>query len=223
MAEHKWNDDQFQRKSYGIEMALRNVWACQRQIHRFADGFAARPDIYWDYTKGIVAPVDKQRTYDLYRTDGYLVTILANQSVDWIRKAETELGSAAGTLQLQPEIVVQVDTLRDIYEHWAEHVDSFRNNTTKSKAGGRFAKANPNLSWPGDGWKLTVTEGPHLDNLKLKDLFADLRRVEDLLLDAQRDLWASVGLTVPNGDYEPLAEWQYFVGAVDEDEVEPTI
>jgi len=154
-----------------------------------------------------------------------LVTILANQSVDWIRKAEVELGTATGTLQPQPEIVVQVDTLRDIYEHWAEHVDSFRNNTTKSKAGDRFAKANPNLSWPGDGWKLSVTGGPHLDNLKLNDLFADLRRVEDLLLDAQRDLWASVGLTVPNGDYEPLAEWQYFVGAVqvDEDDVEPTV
>lgn len=214
-----WYDEQIQRKSEALEMSLRFVWACQRQIHRFADGFGARPDIYWDYNQGIVVPVDKQRTYDLYRVDGYLVAVLAKQALRWLGKAEAETGRDLGTRQLRPEIATRVGTLRDIYEHWVDHVDSFRDKASaKTRAGKRFVKENSNLAWPGDGWKLSPEEGPYLDNLKLNDLFADLRRVEGLLLDAQRDLWASVGLTVPNGDYEPLAEWQYFVGAVRVDE-----
>jgi hypothetical protein len=209
-----WWDDQFQRTAGAIEMCLRFVWACQRQIHRFADGFGARPEIYWDYSQGIVAPVDKVRIYDLYRVDGYLVAVLANQVIGWLSKAEKELGVDAGKLQLTPEIAAQVGILRDVYEHWAEHVDSFQLNAAKDKAGGRFAKANPNLAMPGDGWRLNAKEGPFLDNLRLNDLFADLRRVEDLLLQAQRDAYASVGLTIPDGDYRPLPEWQYFSGKV---------
>jgi len=153
------------------------------------------------------------RILDLYRVDGYLVPVLANQVIGWLSKAEKELGVDAGKLQLKPEIATQVAILRDVYEHWAEHVDSFRLNTAKDKAGGRFIKANPNLAMPGEGWRLSPKEGPFLDNLRLNDLFADLRRVEDLLLQAQREAFASVGLTMPDGDYKPLPEWQYSPGA----------
>ena len=201
-----WHDDHFRRKAEALEMSLRFVWACQRQIHRFADGFGARPDIYWDYNEGIVAPIDKGRIYDLYRVDGYLVPVLAKQALRWLRKAEDALGRDIGIRQLRPGIEKQVGTLRDVYEHWVDHVDSFRYKKPKKDAGKRFVAENPNLAWPGDGWKLDPKDGPHLDNLKLNDLFADLRRVEDLLLEAQRDLFASVGLTIPNGDYEPLHE-----------------
>ncbi len=208
-----WWDDHFQRTAGAIEMCLRFMWACQRQIHRFADGFGARPTFGWDYSQGIVAPIDKMRILDLYRVDGYLVPVLANQVIGWLSKAEKELGVDAGKLQLKPEIATQVAILRDVYEHWAEHVDSFRLNTAKDKAGGRFIKANPNLAMPGEGWRLSPKEGPFLDNLRLNDLFADLRRVEDLLLQAQREAFASVGLTMPDGDYKPLPEWQYSPGA----------
>jgi hypothetical protein len=208
-----WNND-CERKATALEMSLRFVWACQRQIHRFADGYAARPTFGWDYSQGVVAPIDKMRILELYRADGILVLVLANQAIGWLSKAEVEIGMVAGTLQLRPDIAAQVSTLRDIYEHWAEHVDSFRLHTSKDKAGGRFVKANPNLAMPGEGWKLDLIEGPHLDNLKLNELFGELRRVEDLLLHAKRDLFAAVGLTVPDGDYKPLHEWSYFVGAV---------
>ena len=54
-----WYDKHFQHQADVLEMALRFVWACQRQIHRFADGFGARPTIYWDFNKGIVAMANK--------------------------------------------------------------------------------------------------------------------------------------------------------------------
>jgi hypothetical protein len=209
-----WWDDEFRRKAESVDMSLRFVWACQRQIHRFADGFGARPTFGWDYNQRIVAPVDKMRILELNRVDGIVVPLLANQAIGWLNKAEKELGMEPGKLQLKPEIAAQVGILRNVYEHWAEHVDSFRLNTDKDRAGGRFVKANPNLSKPGEGWRLSAEEGPFLDNLRLNDLFADLRRVEDLLLQVQRDMFAAVGLTVPNGDYEPLHEWTYFMGAV---------
>jgi hypothetical protein len=209
-----WWDDEFRRKAESVDMSLRFVWACQRQIHRFADGFGARPTFGWDYSKGIVAPFDKVRILELYRVDGILVPILANQAIGWLNKAEKELGMEAGKLQLKPEIASQIGILRDVYEHWAEHVDSFRLNRHKDKAGGRFIKANPNLAMPGEGWRLSPDEGPFLDNLRLNELFADLRRVEDLLLQVERDMFASVGLTMPDGDYKPMDEWRYFPGTV---------
>lgn len=220
-----WYDKQFQHQADVLEMALRFVWACQRQIHRFADGFGARPTIYWDFNKGIVAPVDKARIYDLYRVDGYLVAVLGHQALRWIDKAEKVTGRDLGTRRLRPGIRKHVGTLRDVYEHWVDHLDSFRLNTAKTRAGKRFLRENPNLVWPGDGWKLSPTEGPYLDNLKLNDLFADLRAVEDLLLEAQRDAFTSVGLTMPDGDYQPLAEWHYFPGAVrvDDSRDDPTV
>ena len=204
-----WWNDEFHRRADAIEMSLRSVWACQVQIHRFADGFAGRPTVAWDYSKGIVAPVDKIRQVQLYRVDGYLVAVLAKQVIDWLERVEKELGPDAG-FQLNPEMAAHVAVLRDIYEHWSEHSESFRLKTPKNKAGGRFVKHNPNLAMPGDGWKVDVVEGPFLDNLRLNDLFAELRRVEDMLLQAQRDEFASVGLTVPNGGYKPMRPWYFF-------------
>ncbi|MDQ6879736.1 MAG: hypothetical protein M3082_18950 [Candidatus Dormibacteraeota bacterium] len=209
-----WVEETFQRRVYPIEMSLRNVWACQRQINRFTEGLATRPTIIWDFPKGIVAPVDAQRTYDLYRSDGYLVAVLAQQARRWLLKAERELGSTPGTYDLQPAFVTQVEVLRNIYEHWDEHLDTFRAGSQKTRAGLDFVTANPNLKWPGDGWKWSIDEGASLDNLRLNDLFRDLSRVEASLLQVQRDLWASINLEVPDGDYKPLAEWEYFVGAV---------
>ncbi len=209
-----WWDDDFQRKATALEMSLRFVWACQRQIHRFADGLAARPPLDFDYSKGVHAPVDTQRTYDLYRVDGYLVPVLAHQALRWLRRAEKAMGGDIGTQHLRAGIVRQVATLRDIYEHWVDHVDSFRDNTTKKGAGKRFVAENANYASPGEGWGIKVSEGPHLDNLKLNELFADLRQIEDSLLETQRELFSAVGLTVPDGDYKPLHEWRYFMGAV---------
>ncbi len=216
-----WWDDHFQRKATSLEMSLRFVWACQRQIHRFADGLAARPPLDFDYSKAVHAPVDTQRIYDLYRVDGYLVPVLAHQALRWLRKAEAAMGRDIGTRYLRAGIARQVATLRDIYEHWVDHVDSFRDNTTKKRAGKRFVAENANYAAPGEGWGIKVHEGPHLDNLKLNDLFADLRQIEDSLLETQRELFSAVGLTVRDGDYKPLSEWQYFVGAVRVDKEKP--
>jgi hypothetical protein len=209
-----WWDDGYRRKTEALEMSLRFVWACQRQIHRFADGLAARPSLYFDYSQGVHAPVDKQRIYELYRVDGYLVPVLAHQAVRWLRRAESEMGRDIGTRHLRVGITRQVGTLRDIYEHWLDHIDSFRDNTTKKRAGKRFIAENANYASPGEGWGIKVAEGPHLDNLKLNELFADLRQVEDSLLETQRELFAAVGLTVSDGGYQPLHEWKYFMGAV---------
>jgi hypothetical protein len=214
-----WWDGDFRRKTAAIEMSLRYTWACQRQIHRFADGLAARPTMDFDYSKGIVERVDTQRIYDVYRADGYLVAVLANQALGWLHKAEKETGRDLGIKLLQPGTRKQVRTLRDVYEHWVDHVDSFRDNKPKKKAGKRFLAENTNYASPGEGWGIKVHEGPHLDNLKLNDLFAALRRAEDLLIDTRRDIFASVGLTVPDGDYKPMAQWHYFPGAA---QVEPS-
>lgn len=207
-----WTDNTFQRKAYAIEMALRFVWGCQRQINRFTEGFSTRPDLHWDLPKGIVAPVDAQRTYDLYRTDGYMVLTLAWQAARWLSIADTELDQPAGTHALQPALVEKVHVLRDVYEHWDEQVESFRAGTRLERSGRRFRAAYPHQNWPGDAWKADLAEGATLDDLHLKDLFADLTRVEASLLDAQRELWHSIGLTVPDGDYTPITEWRFFVG-----------
>jgi len=88
----------------------------------------------------------------------------------------------------------------------------------KKRSGPKFRAAHPHLDWPGDGWKAHITDGASLDNLRLKDLYADLARVEALLLDTYRELWQSIGLTLPDGDYEPLVEWRFFVGGKVADE-----
>jgi len=78
--ETPWTDESWRRKSYAVEMALRFVWGCQRQINRFTEDFSTRPDLIWDLPKGIVAPVGTRRTHDLYAADGYLVLTLAWQA-----------------------------------------------------------------------------------------------------------------------------------------------
>lgn len=203
-----WEDESFQRRDYALEMALRFVWACQRQINRFTEGFVTRPTLVWDYRKGIVAPLGTARTYDLYRSDAYLVLAAAMQSTRWLRRVDREFGVPVGTYRLDLKIKDQLETLRDIYEHWEQHLDSFRRRTRKTKAGSRFASANPDIDWPGDGWKWSRETGAVLDNLSLKELFDELTRVEALLLNARRELWLSIGLPIPNGDYVPFHLWE---------------
>lgn len=189
-------------------MALRFVWASQRQINRFTEGFVTRPDMKWDFPKGIVPQIGVVRTYDFYRADAYLVLMVALQATRWLRRTDHEFGVPYGTYRLKPELKTGLEVLRDVYEHWEQHLDSFRRGTRKRQGGSRFASANPGIDWPGDNWKWDRVNGATLDSLSLKELFEDLSCVEALLLNTRRELWASIGLPLPDGDYEPLGLWE---------------
>ena len=206
MSSPSW-DKEFERKDYPFEMSLRYLWATQRQINRFTEGFVTRPDAYWDYARGIVVPNGTERTYALYRADGDLVVNLAWRTVLWLRRLDAELGSQPGTREPKPKLVEAIKILRNIYEHWDEQVEDFRAGTPTTRSGPKFRRANPTLDWPGDGWKASRSEGVVMDNLGLKELFEDLSRIESRLMQERQALWASIGLTRLDGDYKPMRHW----------------
>jgi hypothetical protein len=106
-----------------------------------------------------------------------------------------------------------IRSLRDVHEHWEQHKKSFESKrNAKMRAGERFSEAHPGqLPWT---FKFDAT-GTYISVLRLEDLWAELTRLEQTLLEERSALpqrlslpprvTARIGLAFPRRASKVLA------------------
>jgi hypothetical protein len=191
----------FSKIADSVILALRFVWAAQRQINRFANGFYERPTLRVDRSRRIFPPLDLERTYEEYRAEAYVAAVAAHQASKWLKVAGRDL-KRASEFRFDAVLEKQIEAARDIYEHWDTQREDFLAKRPPMKAGKKFLAHHPGQDWPGDRWRSDST-GTWLDNLNLDRLYEELLAREELRVTAYEDLLGSAGWHAELGNYAP--------------------
>lgn len=152
------------------------IWSCQLQIHRFHES------THLEFAGGDDANRDMRRVYSRASLDEHLLMVVGGQFVRAVERARVHyphflLGSSEYTA---------LTLLRNIYEHWDETRDMFRDSSIpKKKSSKTFTENFPQ----GRPWSVTYTsDGPLLSGVVLtRDLLNELNRLECEVLALETD------------------------------------